>query len=475
MSAQILMNSLKLYCHIGLAKTGTSAIQLFLATNRRILARKQGILYPNLLTDKMDTGGNQNHIGTFFYFSSGKYQNRSVSECIEDFQRCKEFCQARGYQAILISAELGGNPSFRDAVFEITKELDFDTYIICYLRRQDAWIEAIWKQQVLKLKEFNTIDDYVDAILNGNMPIHSKNLYYFDLISSWARLFGKERIIVKLYEKKQLSKGLIHDFLTEIKVPFDSTLKNVGNVNPGLSNELMAFYQLCKPTITGLHDNRLYDYLLRSFRTTSQKAPFGKYNLISPVLRCKILEYFDEQNQNVAREYLGRKDGRLFIEPWPDPDEKWEPYELTLEKVAPTIMQLIFKLHQQQEYHKSRIDQLQKQLTKQSGHPREIKQDAVVSAAELERLHQEVKVLKQQLDLPLSSGKELQRELTHVRQELIKANQQQAIAQNQLHAIQNSLTWRISRAAISKAEKGRMFSKVLQLLRRKMNSISMPK
>jgi hypothetical protein len=75
----------------------------------------------------------------------------------------------------------------------------------------------------------------------------------------------------------------------------------------------------------------------------------------------------------------------------------------------------------------------------------------------------------------LSSGKELQRELTQVRQELIKANQQQAIARNQLHAIQNSLTWRISRAAISKAEKGRMLSKVLQLLRQKMDSISMLK
>jgi hypothetical protein len=175
------------------------------------------------------------------------------------------------------------------------------------------------------------------------------------------------------------------------------------------------------------------------------------YHFLSSKERLELLKKYEPSNQAVAREYLGRDDGRLFCKPWPEPDEKEEPYKLTLEGVAPILMELILNLYLNQGQFENRVNQLSSQLLKQKGDLAEIKQDAPVSAAELER------------------------ELTQVRQELIKANQQQAIARNQLHAIQNSLTWRISRAAISKAEKGRIFSKVLQLLRRKMNSISMIK
>jgi len=140
--------------------------------------------------------------------------------------------------------------------------------------------------------------------------------------------------------------------------------------------------------------------------------------------------------------------------------------------VAPILMQLIFHLYLNQEQFENRVNQLSNQLLKQKGHPREIKQYTPVSAAELERLRQEITVLKQQLDRPLSSGKELQRELAQVRQELLNANQALATTRNDLYVIENSATWNISRAVISRMEKGRIISKILQVFRRKLNSIS---
>ena len=70
-----------------------------------------------------------------------------------------------------------------------------------------------------------------------------------------------------------------------------------------------------------------------------------KQHLLSPQQRREIIAKYEESNTKVAREYLGREDGRLFYAPLPDPDEPWEPYEgLTVEKVVPILTQMVFNL-----------------------------------------------------------------------------------------------------------------------------------
>jgi hypothetical protein len=71
-----------------------------------------------------------------------------------------------------------------------------------------------------------------------------------------------------------------------------------------------------------------------------------RQHLLSPQQRRDIISPFEESNAKVAREYLGRSDGRLFYAPLPDLQEPWKPYEgLTMEKIVPIFIQMIFNIN----------------------------------------------------------------------------------------------------------------------------------
>ena len=79
------------------------------------------------------------------------------------------------------------------------------------------------------------------------------------------------------------------------------------------------------------------------------KDPFFARQFFSPFAipatrRIEILQRCEESNRKVAREFLGRADGVLFREPWPSPDEPFQPYGgLTTEKLVPILLHILQK------------------------------------------------------------------------------------------------------------------------------------
>jgi hypothetical protein len=50
--------------------------------------------------------------------------------------------------------------------------------------------------------------------------------------------------------------------------------------------------------------------------------------------------------REIARKFMGREDGRIFLDPLPDPNMAWEPYQgLSMEKAMPIIIKLIESLN----------------------------------------------------------------------------------------------------------------------------------
>jgi hypothetical protein len=116
--------------------------------------------------------------------------------------------------------------------------------------------------------------------------------------------------------------------------------------NIGLSVDLTEFLRLASgsPEIDQEFRDKLYRILvkLNIDNKTSRKRDY-----LSPEERREILMQCEKTNQRVAREYLGREDGKLFLEPWPDPDDPWEPYEgLSIEEVIPIFIRVLFTIHQ---------------------------------------------------------------------------------------------------------------------------------
>lgn len=129
-----------LYLHIGIYKTGTSALQHFCIENQNILLNQFGICYPEF-------GRNPKGIGAHHYFSMpvspsrpDGYRGRSFSEnclCIQEEAICKEA------KHLLISSEAFCKVSDLSLLAPILK-LAQRIKVIVYLRRQDEFLEAAY-------------------------------------------------------------------------------------------------------------------------------------------------------------------------------------------------------------------------------------------------------------------------------------------------------------------------------------------
>lgn len=318
-----------LYIHIGGHKTGTSAIQEFLFLNRKRLMNK-GYLYPL-------TGGKKHH------FIPLGLQNRPFHTNPKELTRSfvKEIQESK-QENIVISSEVFEMLHYEE--ISRLKELITDEFlvkIIFYMRRQDLNIESRYNQLI---RASARLEKKFDEYFNDNS---FQVLDYYALLLPWRQAFGKENVIVRVYEKEQLPNGLFDDFLNAIGLDLDKTYKiPTESINPSLNWDLVEIIRLCN--IHFKEDPNFHRYLLNALSRIHLKntIPNGKQDLLSPQQRHDIAERFSESNEKVAREYLGRKDGRLFYAPLPDLDEPWEPYNgLTVEIFVPIFAQMLYNIH----------------------------------------------------------------------------------------------------------------------------------
>ena len=64
--------------------------------------------------------------------------------------------------------------------------------------------------------------------------------------------------------------------------------------------------------------------LIQALQQVNHAEPRSGDGLISPRLRHKIAAKFESENCEIARRYLGREDGRLFLESLPEPSDAWQ-------------------------------------------------------------------------------------------------------------------------------------------------------
>lgn len=349
------------YLHIGLHKTGTSAIQHFLSRNRTTLKRK-GYLYPGKRTACYDM--------------SDELLTKSISEILADDESpSKKYLneiQLSSSATVILSSEVF--IKLKKEQIKTLKNLFPEGYrikIIVYLRRQDDKLESHYNQNIResKLRDQQRFAESVQIILGHG---------YFDfytILCPWSEVFGKENIIVRCYEKEQLSNGIFRDFLDAIGLKNDNAFQiPEDKVNISMNWDLIEIIRLCN--IRFVDHRRFHRFLVNILTKVNLEYKGKQQRLLSPQGRREIIEHFAESNARVAREYLGRKDGRLFFAPLPDPSEPWIPYEgLTVEKFVTILTRMIMILEREH----------RKQITAQgnSGMKQRIKQAIIKTGARL--------------------------------------------------------------------------------------------
>ena len=209
-----------IYLHIGLEKTGTTSIQKAMAEKREALHR-ESVLFPKSLGTKnnirlllygLDEGLNR-FLKSYPGYNMPDYP-AFRAQLEKDFEREVE---ASGCKTIVISSEHLSSqlvsPRQIESVANFLRRVANDIRIVVYLRRQDHMAVS---RYCSALKAGSTHGFSFDTEVK-KFPKY----YNFDvLLSEWAHVFGRDKLIVRWFDKGCFKDGdLLTDFADVVNLP----------------------------------------------------------------------------------------------------------------------------------------------------------------------------------------------------------------------------------------------------------------
>ena len=307
----------RLFLHIGMNKAGSSAIQRTLAANEALL-RGAGLLYPRAGRAR---SGAHHLLSHALGFSQGEPPPASSPREFRDLdRRIAAEARRRDCRTVVISSE----------VFTTAKEVpavraffaDWDVRVVVYLRRHDHWWASCYSQGVRTQSSPPWAPGF-EAWYAHQRKRPTKGDYRW-LLAQWAAVFGEDRILVRPYEREQNAPGIVADFLAAIGYRELAAGMDTGAAlhNPSLGERELLLIDAVQHA--GLPETMRRRLVKDIAARPGQRSGAG---LVPPALRRAMVEEYLEDYAWIARNYLGRADGRLFLEPLPDPAADWSPPE----------------------------------------------------------------------------------------------------------------------------------------------------
>jgi hypothetical protein len=360
-----------LVAHLGGPKTGSSAIQAFCDHNRTPLFRDHGILYPTLNPDRVPDDDRPAIPGdpNFELPHHGAVIMGMEPDAQDDYlARAVATCRAANTPALLLSLEAPSLPAYADMVRRHTERTGLRAVTVCYVRRQDTWMEDAWKQWGLKYDQYATPDDFARALMDRELDDVFFRAAVSVLEHAWLDtvwgFMDPGDVVMRPYERSALQCGdVVADLLGLLGVGSIAHLPPPPatnfNTNHGFTPEAIKLLRMVRPMFDGVFDNgpyaMLYDALPRA-----AAAPFAHVGLLSPDMRGRVLAHYAPCNERLARRIPGHEDGVLFRET-PDPDAPWWPdRELAAPEVATMLMQCIHRQHVRLGELQGRIERLER-------------------------------------------------------------------------------------------------------------------
>ena len=318
----------KAFIHIGMPKTGTTALQVFFSNNIKNL-KVDGVDYPEFFTP--DIGNATSIVGPMV-------PNGPVLPCPPFTMEMLDGYLARAESDILLSSEwfICLDIKALNGFKEILEKYHFEPIIICYIRRRDKELQSRYCQSF----KYKKIDYKCDELV-----IHQN---YVNTLNKFSSVFKKNNIIVKCHEKDNFLGGNIFSDFHKISniedlSPYDLPEKKI-NASP--PRHFVNFFRICNKYFDLPDDFR--NILIRVGEELGANSQEGEVSWLSPKIRIEVLKDFEAADKRIASDYLNKKDGSLFNEPWPDIDDDWkDPYVTDGEDVIRSIVPLLLDLHKQ--------------------------------------------------------------------------------------------------------------------------------
>ncbi len=287
---------MKLVLHVGIHKTGTSAIQAFCKANRDALIER-GILYPN--AGLLDLGvsstptSEAGHRGFQDVLVTPVNQN---SEALLS-QIAEEANAYDNIHTVLISCETFSAPRIKisTSVPESLQRYFSETRILMYLRRQDDWALSFYKEVLC---------------WPGRRPSKSFHLFsksflpewldYNSRVNKWADVFGDENLRVKSYDDR-VNKDIIVDFFEQLGLDVNDQeqFRFPGFNNPSLPDDLVALMRIVnRYKMNRRQRSSITNRIFNELSDSRHEVIFDP--IVKPRERAAMAAKFTEMNQALA-------------------------------------------------------------------------------------------------------------------------------------------------------------------------------
>ncbi len=271
--------------HIGTGKTGSTAIQKLISTNRKVF-EERGWLYPINI-------GNLGYCHARLGIALTKNNSDTLQELSDEVRACP-------LKNILLSYELFYNqPEVKiETLITTLRALNKgEIRIIIYLRRQD---------EILESSTLQSLKDGHSEKLNLSKNMYNLEFNYNAIIQKWEKFISKENIIIRPYGKAFLPhpNSLLKDFFyyamgidfNEIKEELIFTGKDPNPSLDAVSGEVLDFF-------ADIVKQEYRDVLVSQLLAIQNQDGVSKSKLFCKKDRKLIMELFQEGNKALLERY----------------------------------------------------------------------------------------------------------------------------------------------------------------------------
>ena len=290
--------------HIGMNKTGTTALQKALFHNRSAL-EIAGLLYPK-------TGLGSRSAGRGLHYRLSEAFRAGTNAGPELVRALLSEIDASNSSRAIISSEFF--VELRDLGPLARSLKGRNVRVLVYLRRHDHWVSSLFSQAV-KSQPNPPWGPSVDAFIRHIRRNIGHYYAYSRLLNRWAKAFGADALDVRTYAGGDIVADVLSGFgLDPSHVAEPASLDVRANSSPS-RRQLAAIDHVQR---SGLPDH-VRSGLLRRILACDDRAETRE--LMTAETALALIEEHREDYAQIARTYLGRTDGVLFEDPLPPPGE----------------------------------------------------------------------------------------------------------------------------------------------------------
>lgn len=297
---------MRIVLHIGAWKTGSSAIQHFMAASRNVL-RAHGVAAPK---DASDADGRNRVLrrlcGT----------DADAGPLIEEIAELK----ASGVGTLVVSNEHYWPLPAADIqrIGERLKPVAEEIEILIYIRPQEEMWRSLYAQQAKKFRVKS------GAALWGNAdflpPVFAERaVHYHKTLGLFARVFGQEAVSVRLYDRARFTGGdVVTDFLSYLGLDWTEFEREGRDINRSVGWKGVAFavwladhvHDPMQALNPGKPLGKLY---IRSVKRTAERFEDDDWigrdaEPMTTAQKIAIRQHYAEDNQRLFQTYFGGED-----------------------------------------------------------------------------------------------------------------------------------------------------------------------